>query len=110
MEKKTAVTRGQVLDLKEAAPIQPDAIVSRLLLESDRGNVTLFSFDEGQRLSEHSAPFDVLVHVLDGSMEIRLKDVPQTLCAGEALVMPADVPHALKALKPTRLVLTMIRA
>lgn len=102
--------KGYVLDLAAIATIQPHAIVSRILLEGERGNVTLFAFDEGERLSEHSAPFDVLVQILDGEMEIRLKDVAHVLSGGEALVMPADVPHALKAMKATKMILTMIRS
>jgi quercetin dioxygenase-like cupin family protein len=72
--------------------------------------VTLFAFDAGQELSEHTAPFDALVHVLDGEAEIRISGQPFHLKAGEAIIMPANQPHAVKATKQFKMLLTMIRA
>jgi quercetin dioxygenase-like cupin family protein len=72
--------------------------------------VTLFAFDLGQELSEHTAPFDALVHVLDGNVEIRISGKPFALKAGEAILMPANEPHAVRALTKFKMLLTMIRA
>jgi quercetin dioxygenase-like cupin family protein len=88
---------------------QEGSIVSRQITKSEAGNVTLFAFDIGQELSEHTAPYDALVHVLDGSAEIRISGRPYDLTAGEAIVMPAGEPHALKANKRFKMLLTMVR-
>jgi quercetin dioxygenase-like cupin family protein len=85
------------------------AIVSRVLASSGGGTVTLFAFDRGQGLSEHSAPFDALVHVVDGAMELTIGGVEVRVSEGEIVRMPANVPHALQAPEPTRMVLTMLR-
>ena len=85
------------------------AIVSRVLAKSEGGTVTLFAFDRGQRLSEHSAPFDALVQVVDGALELVIGGVDVRVGEGEIVRMPANVPHALHAPEPTRMVLTMLR-
>jgi quercetin dioxygenase-like cupin family protein len=85
------------------------AIVSRVLASSSGGTVTLFAFDRGQSLSEHSAPFDALVQVVDGSLELMIGGVDVRVNAGEIVRMPANVPHALQAPEPARMVLTMLR-
>lgn len=89
---------------------QAGAVVSRVILKKGTGNVTLFAFDQGQELSEHSTPFDALVHVLDGAAEIMVGGTPHTVKAGEMILMPGNVPHALKAPERFKMVLTMIRA
>jgi quercetin dioxygenase-like cupin family protein len=89
---------------------QAGAVVSRVILKKGTGNVTLFAFDRGQELSEHSTPFDALVHVLDGVAEITVGGTPHTVQAGEMILMPGNVPHALKATERFKMVLTMIRA
>ena len=89
---------------------QDGSVVSRQITKADAGNVTLFAFDLGQELTEHTAPYDALTHVLEGQAEIRLGGKPFVLQAGEAIVMPANVPHALKALARFKMLLTMIRA
>ena len=73
------------------------------------GNVTLFAFDAGQELSEHTAPYDALVHILDGEAEVRISGVSYSLAAGDAILMPANEPHALKATKQFKMLLTMVR-
>ena len=73
------------------------------------GNVTLFAFDAGQELSEHAAPYDALVHILDGEAEVRISGVSYSLAAGDAILMPANEPHALKATKQFKMLLTMVR-
>jgi len=89
--------------------VAPGAVVSRTLVRARGGNVTLFAFAEGQRLSEHTAPFDALVHVLDGELELTIGGTPVRAPAGHLVLMPADVPHALEALRPTRMLLVMVR-
>jgi quercetin dioxygenase-like cupin family protein len=89
---------------------QDGAIVSREIVKGPTGNVTLFAFDEGQGLSEHTAPFDALVQALEGEAEIRIAGKPFLLRGGEMILMPAGQPHALKALKRFKMILTMIRA
>ena len=103
--------------LKVLEPIGPatdiavaeGAVVSRTLVEGAGGTVTLFSFDKGQSLSKHSAPFDAVVAVAEGELELVIGDKTVVLGAGKLVVMPADVPHALKALLPTKMLLTMLK-
>jgi len=85
------------------------SVVSRQITKADGGNVTLFAFDQDQELSEHTAPFDALVHVLDGETEISISGKPFHLKTGDAIIMPADEPHAVKALTKFKMLLTMIR-
>jgi len=101
---------AQILSIADLIGYQEGAIVSRVLLKAEAGNVTLFAFDAGQELSEHTTPFDALVHVLDGEAEIRISGQPFQLKAGEAIIMPAAQPHAVKATKQFKMLLTMIRA
>ncbi len=102
--------QSEVLNVTSLAEYQTGAVVSRQITKAEGGNVTLFAFDEGQELSEHTAPFDALVHVLDGEVEIRISGKPSLLKAGEAIIMPANEPHALKAVKKFKMLLTMIKA
>ncbi len=101
---------AQILPLADLIGYQDGAIVSRVILKAETGNVTLFAFAEGQELSEHTAPFDALVHVLDGEVEIRISSQPFHLKTGEAIIMPANQPHAVKAIKQFKMLLTMIKA
>lgn len=89
---------------------QEGAVVSRTLLKRDTGNVTLFAFDEGQGLSEHTAPFDALVQLLEGEAEIVISGKPLRANASDMVLMPAHQPHALKALTRFKMLLTMIRS
>lgn len=106
----STVAKSQILNMTELVSYQEGSVVSRQITKAEAGNVTLFAFDSGQELSEHTAPFDALVHILDGEAEIRISGQPFLLRAGEAIVMPADAPHALKALRRFKMLLTMIRA
>lgn len=106
----TTTPGAQVLSMADLIAYQEGSVVSRQIVKADAGNVTLFAFDKGQELSEHTAPFDALVHVLDGEVEIRISGKPFTLKTGEAIVMPANEPHAVRALKQFKMLLTMIRA
>ena len=89
---------------------QGGSVVSRQILKGKAGTVTLFAFDEGQGLSEHTAPFDALVQVLDGEVEITISGKSHRLGAGEMIVMPANKPHALKAAGRFKMMLVMIRS
>lgn len=102
--------KAQTLILAEMAAYQEGSIVSRQITKAEAGNVTLFAFDTGQELSEHTAPFDALVHILDGQAEIRIAGQPFVLLAGEAIIMPANQPHALRASSRFKMLLTMIRS
>jgi quercetin dioxygenase-like cupin family protein len=101
---------AQILPLASLIGYQEGAIVSRVIVKAETGNVTLFAFDAGQELSEHTAPFDALVHMLEGEAEIRISGQPFQLKAGEAIIMPANQPHALKATEKFKMLLTMVRA
>lgn len=103
-------TKGVRFNLKEHIPYAIGSVVSKTLLKKDTGNITLFSFAEGQGLSEHTAPFDAVVQILDGSAEITIGGQVQTVESGEMVIMPADVSHALHAEKPFKMLLTMIRS
>ncbi|MFI5174372.1 MAG: cupin domain-containing protein [Terriglobia bacterium] len=98
------------LNLMNLVNYQPGSIVSRQIVKKEKGNVTLFAFDEGQALSEHTAPFDALVYVLEGESEVTISGKIHVLKSGDMILMPADQPHALKAMKPFKMVLTMIRS
>ncbi len=101
--------KSQVLHMAELASYQDGSVVSRQITKEDAGNITLFAFDESQELSEHTAPFDAVAHVLDGEAEVRISGTPYNLKAGDAIIMPANEPHALKALTRFKMLLTMIR-
>ena len=85
------------------------AVVSKTLLKKGTGNITLFSFDSGQGLSEHTAPFDAVVYIVDGVADIIIGGEPHQVKTGEMIVMPAGVPHALNAPEPFKMLLVMIR-
>ncbi len=95
--------------MAELVSYQDGSVVSRQITKAEAGNVTLFAFDKGQELSEHTAPFDALVHVLDGETEIRISGKPFHLKTGDAIIMPADEPHAVRATQRFKMLLTMIR-
>ena len=97
-------------NLAESIDYQNGAVVSRTLVKKASGNVTLFAFDRGEGLSEHTTPFDALVHILDGEAEITIGGINHTVGAGEAILMPAEVPHALKAASRFKMLLTMIKS
>ena len=104
------MTDPQVQSLADLAGYQDGAIVSTILLKKERGSVTLFAFDEGQDLSEHTVPHDALAYVLDGEVEITIAGTLHRLGHGEIILMPANQPHSVKAVKRFKMVLTMIRS
>ncbi len=105
-----ALPPGEPTDLKGLLSTVPGSVVSRTLVKHPSGSVTLFSFDAGQALSEHTAPFDALVTVLSGSVEIAVGGQSTVARAGETVFMPANIPHALKAPEAFRMVLVMLKA
>ncbi len=98
-----------VLSLAGLVNYAEGSIVSRTLIQRPVGTVTLFSFDRGQALSEHTAPFDALVFVLEGEAEITIDGKPFRVMSGEAILMPANVPHAVKATDRFKMILVMVR-
>jgi quercetin dioxygenase-like cupin family protein len=108
--KPKGLSGSKVAKAAELVDYQDGSIVSREIVKKPTGNVTIFAFEEGQGLSEHSAPFDALVHVLDGEAEISIAGKPHRLHSGEMVLMPAHQPHALRALKRFKMILTMIRS
>jgi quercetin dioxygenase-like cupin family protein len=101
---------GKALDLAGQVAYQEGSIVSRTVIDKKSGTVTLFAFAQGQGLSEHTAPFDALVYVLDGEAEVSISGTWHDVKAGEMLIMPAGQPHALRAQKPFKMLLVMIRS
>jgi quercetin dioxygenase-like cupin family protein len=104
-----AIEYGKALDLSTLVDYQADAVVSKTLLDKKIGNITVFAFDQGQGLSEHTSPYDAFVHILDGEAEISIEDKNHTVASGSVMIMPANRPHALKAEKPFKMMLVMIR-
>ena len=100
---------AEAIRLDELLTYVPGSVVSRTLIKRPVGTVTLFSFDKGQGLSEHTAPFDALVQVLDGRAELTIGGDRVKAGAGETVLMPANVPHSLHAPEPFKMLLTMIR-
>ncbi len=105
----SSAPKSEVMRLVSLVEYNPGAIVSRQVAKGEGGNVTLFAFDEGQELSEHTAPFDALVQVLDGQVEIKISGRPHLLSTGESILMPANEPHALRAVMAFKMLLTMIK-
>lgn len=101
---------AQVVDLAGLVDYQSGAVVSRTLVKKPTGTITLFAFDEGQELSEHTAPFDAMVQVLEGEVRLRIDGKPLDAVGGQMVVMPADIPHAVKATGRFKMMLTMIRS
>lgn len=109
-QNKREMPVAEIVPLIELVNYQECAVVSRTLINRATGTVTLFAFDQGQGLSEHTAPFDALAHLLDGEADIVISGKPLRAKAGEAVLMPAGQPHSLKALTRFKMLLTMIRS
>jgi quercetin dioxygenase-like cupin family protein len=102
--------RAKASNLRDLINYQEGSVVSRTLIDKKAGTVTLFAFDENQGLSEHTAPYDALVYVLDGEVEVTISGKLITLKQGEVTIMPADEPHALAAKTRFKMLLTMIKS
>lgn len=101
---------GKVLKVEDLIEYQEGSVVSREIIRKDTGTVTIFAFDKGEGLSEHTAPFDAMVQIIDGKAEITISGNKNILNKGDMIIMPANEPHALKALEKYKMVLTMIRS
>lgn len=109
MNDKTTALKGIPFNLEKHIDYADGSVVSKTLIKKDVGNITLFAFDSGQGLSEHTAPFDAVVYILDGRAEITVGDRTSTVNAGEMLIMPANISHALHAEEKFKMLLVMIR-
>jgi quercetin dioxygenase-like cupin family protein len=101
---------GKVMRLADLVDYQDGAVVSREIMNKKTGTVTLFAFAAGQGLSEHTAPFDALVYIFDGEVDITISGKTLRLKEGEIVIMPANQPHALKAVSRFKMIVTMIRS
>jgi len=102
--------KAKALDLPNLIEYSDNSVVSKTLIDTEVGTITLFSFDVGQGLSEHAAPYDAFVQIIDGEAEIIIGGNPLHVATGQMVIMPANVPHALKATQKFKMLLTMIRA
>ena len=100
----------EIVSMAELVEYQDGSVVSKQIIKRGAGTVTIFAFDEGEGLSEHTAPFDALVQVLDGEVRIKISGKPYDVKAGEMIILPVDEPHSLKALTRFKMLLTMIRS
>jgi quercetin dioxygenase-like cupin family protein len=101
---------AQALTLADQVQYQPGAVVSRTLIDKKIGTLTLFAFDEGQGLSEHTAPYDAFVQIVDGTADISIAGADHRVVAGQMIIMPANIPHALRSVGRFKMLLVMIRA
>lgn len=99
----------KIQSLKNSIDFQEGSVVSQTVLKKDTGNVSIFAFDQGQGLSEHTAPFDAMVYILEGKAEIKISGHPYMLEAGESIIMPANQPHALQGVEKFKMMLIMIK-
>ena len=107
---RKGLTPGQKADLSSLVSYQEGSVVSRTLISDRAGTVTLFAFDEGEGLSEHTAPYDALLHILEGEAEVTIAGDRSHLEQGEAIILPAGKPHAVRAPRRFKMLLTMIRS
>src|SRR4051812_48666013 len=105
MAEKKGVATGEKMELGGLAAYQDGAVVSRTLLDKPVGTITTFAFDEGEGLSEHMSPYDAFVQVLDGEAQINIEGTAHTVSAGEMIIMPANKPHSLRAVKRFKMLL-----
>jgi quercetin dioxygenase-like cupin family protein len=105
----TLFSHSQIMNFNDKVDYSAEGIVSKRVIQKEKGNITLFAFDKGQKLSEHSAPFDAMVQVLEGKAEIQINRVPFEVAAGQSIIMPANIPHAVNAVEKFKMLLTMIK-
>ena len=110
MSEQSAAPKGKAFNLANHIEYADGSVVSKTLIQKEIGTITLFAFDRGQGLSEHTAPFDAVVHILDGKATITIGGHPQTVSTGEMLIMPANISHALQADEKFKMLLVMIRS
>jgi quercetin dioxygenase-like cupin family protein len=105
----TEFPKSEIVRLDQMVAYQPGSIVSRIVIKKATGNLSLFAFDKGQSLSEHTAPFDAMIQVLEGEAEIIIGGTSYHLKSGETIIMPAKIPHAVNAIGQFKMLLTMIK-
>ena len=103
-------TKGVPFDIAAAVAYAPGSVVSKTVFEKGAGSITIFSFDKGEGLSEHTSPFDAVVHIIDGTAEITVGGAVHAVIAGQMIIMPSNVPHGLRASSAFKMLLIMIRA
>ena len=103
------IEHGTPFVFSDSISYQTDGIVSKKIIQREKGNISLFAFDAGQKLSEHTAPFDALLQVMSGNAEVVINGKPNQLTAGQSIIMPANIPHAVNANERFIMLLTMIR-
>jgi quercetin dioxygenase-like cupin family protein len=108
--KKNKIEKGTGHKLNELTEYATGAVVSRTIVQNPSGTLTVFAFDDDQNLSEHSAPYDAIIQILDGQAEIIIGGNSNILSAGEMIIMPANIPHAVKAISKFKMLLTMLKA
>lgn len=108
-EQIIAETEVAVNNLKEQIDYQSSGIVSKQIIKKPNGNITLFAFDKGESLTEHTSPFEAVVYLLEGEMEIKIGGNPYSIKSEEIIVMPPNIPHGLVALKKSKMLLTMVK-
>ena len=101
--------KGKAIELAAGVDYAGGSVVSKTILDKKTGTLTLFAFDQGQGLSEHTSPYDATVHIVDGVAELTVGGVPNQVKAGELFIMPAGVPHSLRAVERFKMLLIMIR-
>lgn len=101
---------GKIISVQDTIAYHDGSVVSKTLIDKGIGTITLFAFDQGQGLSEHTAPFDAFIQVVEGEAEVTISGVKHTLHAGQMIIMPANEPHALRAVQKFKMLLVMIRA
>ncbi|MFH0841962.1 MAG: cupin domain-containing protein [Bacteroidota bacterium] len=106
----TEFEKAKIFSLNDSVEYASGGILSKTVLKKETGNISLFSFAKGEALSEHTAPFDAMIQVVDGKGEIIIGGKSNILEAGQSIIMPADIPHAVKAVEKFKMVLTMIRS
>jgi quercetin dioxygenase-like cupin family protein len=102
--------KAKIFSFSDSIDYSSGGIVSKTVLKKQTGNISLFSFDKGEALSEHTAPFDAIIQVVDGKGEIIIGGIPYILASGETIIMPANISHSVKAVEKFKMVLTMIRS
>lgn len=102
--------KARTLDLINLLRYQNDSIVSREIIKKDAGTVTIFAFDKGQGLSEHTAPFDAFVYILEGQAQVKVSGKPHIAKKGQVIIMPANKPHSLRAIKRFKMLLIMVKS
>jgi len=109
MTMKEVFPKAAVLSMASLVDYADGGVISKQVMKNEAGNISLFSFDKGQGLSEHAAPFDAFVQILEGEAEIKIGGQPFLVKANESIIMPASIPHALQAVEKFKMLLTMIK-